>query len=413
MVGKIFSGQLYYARRIITPANRVRLMLVGLSLCLLTLSACQSNGSSLAFWQGTPTPAVTPTPLPTPITTFQTTISADGEVVLPIPPQTFSFQSSGLSGTIAQVFVVAGQNVKLGNPLAKIDDTDLQNAVKKAEASLASLQAQITNESAPALAGDLAEAEASLASTQAELTRLKSLPLPEAITQAAADLKLREIELRQAQEAYDQVAYAQSVGMSPQAAELQRATLNYERAQATYDETTKPATEAQLAAARANVIQAQNRLDKLKAGPRPEAQAVNEAKLREAQLQVDEARANLVKALLLAPWDGMITAVNAAPGVSTNNASVVIAQVEPLRFATSNFSERNLADIQPGDEATIFLKTYPNVPIPALVYRLELESTQKDGDTALFTVYLDFNSGDLEVRPGMTGRVEISIEPKS
>jgi multidrug resistance efflux pump len=109
----------------------------------------------------------------------------------------------------------------------------------------------------------------------------------------------------------------------------------------------------------------------------------------------------------------MVTAVNAAPGMSTSNASVTIAQVEPLRFATSNFSERNLADIQPGDEATIFLKTYPNIPIPAVINRVELESSQKDGDTALYTVYLDFNSGEFEVRPGMTGRVEIAIDPGS
>ncbi len=384
-----------------------------LALSLLIVSACNADPSSFNFGLATATPAETPTPLPTPITVFQTTISADGEIVLSIPPQTFSFQSSGLSGTIAEVYVVPGQMVKKGDPLAKIDDTDLQTALKKAEASLALLEAQIANEAAPALAGDIAEAEANLASTQAELARLQSLPSEEAITQAAADLRLREIELRQAQEAYDQVAYSQSVGMSPQAAELQRATLNFERAKAAYDEATKPATEAQLAAARANVVQAQNRLGKLRAELRPEAQAVNEAKLRESQLQVKEARANLAKALLVAPWNGMVTAVNAAPGVSTNNASVTIAQVEPLRFATSNFSERNLADIQPGDEATLFLKTYPNVPIPAVIYRVELESTQKDGDTALFTVYLDFNSGDLEVRPGMTGRVEITIEPGS
>ncbi len=32
--------------------------------------------------------------------------------------------------------------------------------------------------------------------------------------------------------------------MSPQAADLQRATLNYERAQAVYNEATKPATDA-------------------------------------------------------------------------------------------------------------------------------------------------------------------------
>ncbi|MCK6627291.1 MAG: biotin/lipoyl-binding protein [Anaerolineae bacterium] len=383
------------------------------ALTLLLLSACAEGASNFNFGQATATPDQTPTPLPTPITVFQTTISADGQVVLPLPPQTFSFQSSGLSGTIAEVFVVAGQTVKTGDLLARIDETDLQNALKKAEASLALLEAQIANETAPALAGDISEAEASLFSAQAELARLQSLPSEEAITQAAADLRMREIELRQAQEAYDQVAYAQGVGMSPQAAELQQATLAYERAKAVYDEATQPATEAQLAAARANVVQAKNRLDKLQAGLRPEAQVVNEAKLRESQLQVAEAQANLAKAQLVAPWDGVVTEVNAAPGVSTNNASVTIAQVEPLRFATSNFSERNLADIQPGDQATIFLKTYPNVPIPAIIYRIELESTQKDGDTALFTVYLDFNSGDFEVRPGMTGRVEIGIEPES
>ncbi|MBI1882576.1 MAG: biotin/lipoyl-binding protein [Chloroflexi bacterium] len=384
-----------------------------IAVSLLALPACAEGVSGFNFGQATPTPAESPTPLPTPITVFQATISADGEAVLPMPPQTFSFQSSSLSGTIAEVYVVVGQAVKPGDLLAKIDDTDLQNALKKAEASLALLQAEIASDAAPALAGDIAEAKANLASTQAELARLQDLPSDEAITQAAADLRLREIELKQAQEAYDQVAYAQGVGMSPQAAELQRATLNYERAKAVYDEATKPATEAQLAAARATVVQAQNRLDKLQATLRPEVQAVNEAKLRQSQLQVEEARTNLAKAQLLAPWAGVVTAVNAAPGVSTSNASVTIAQVEPLRFATTNFSERNLADIQPGDEATIFLKTYPNVPIPAVIYRIDLESGKKDGDTALYTVYLDFNSGDFEVRPGMTGRVEIAIDPKS
>ena len=377
----------------------------------LFLSACAPDTGSFSFGQATPTPKGTPTPLPTPIRVFQSTIAADGQVVLPMPPQTFAFQSSGLSSTIEEVYVIPGQTVKAGDLVARVDDTDLQNALKRAEANLASLQAQIANEEAPALAGDMAEAQASVEAAQAELDRLLSLPSAEAITQAAADLRLREIELRQAQEAYDKVAFAEGVGMSPQAAELERATLNYERAQATYDEATKPATASQIAQARLSVVQAQNRLDKLLAGLRPEAKAVNEAKLREAQLQVDEARDNLLKAYLYAPWDGVVTDVNGSPGVSTSNASITVAQVEPLRFATDNFSERNLADIKVGDEATIFLKTYPGVPFPAVINRIELESTEKDGDTALFTVYLDFNSADFEVRPGMTGRVEISVEP--
>jgi len=391
-----------------------RLPLVGYYLLVsvsLFLSACTPDTGSFSFGQATPTPNGTPTPLPTPIRVFQSTIAADGQVVLPMPPQTFAFQSSGLSSTIEEVYVIPGQTVKAGDLVARVDDTDLQNALKRAEANLASLQAQISSEEAPALAGDMAEAQANVEAAQAELDRLLSLPSEEAITQAAADLRLREIELRQAQEAYDQVAFAEGVGMSPQAAELERATLNYERAQATYDEATKPATASQIAQARLSVVQAQNRLDKLLAGLRPEAKAANEAKLREAQLQVDEARDNLLKAYLYAPWDGVVTAVNGAPGVSTSNASITVAQVEPLRFATDNFGERNLADIKVGDEATIFLKTYPGIPFPAVINRIELESTEKDGDTALFTVYLDFNSADFEVRPGMTGRVEISVEP--
>jgi multidrug resistance efflux pump len=161
------------------------------------------------------------------------------------------------------------------------------------------------------------------------------------------------------------------------------------------------------------VVQAQNTLEKLLSGLRPEALAVNEARLHESRLQVEEARQNLAKVQLLAPWDGMVTEVNGAPGISTANASITLVQTKPLRFATSNFSERNLKDIEVGDEATIYLKTYPTTPLPAVIQRIELQSTAKDGDTALFTLYLDFNSGNYEVRPGMTGRVEITIEPSS
>ena len=394
-----------------SPGRRLFVLCLWLLVIGLLLAGCAAQLSSFGFGSSEATPTPTPTPLPTPVRVFQSTISADGEVVLPLPPQTFAFEAGGVSTTLEEVYVRPGQAVSRGDLLAKIDDTDLENTLKRAEANLASLQAQIASEEAPALAGDIAEAQSSLEAAQAELERVLSLPSQDAITQAAADLRLQEIQLKQAQEAYDAVAYAEGVGMSPQAAELQRATLNYERAQATYDEATKPATASQIAQARLSLVQAQNRLDKLLTGLRPEAKAVNEAKLREANLQLEEARDNLLKAYLYAPWAGVVTDVNGSPGVSTANASITIAQVEPLRFATSNFSERNLADINVGDEATIFLKTYAGVPFPAVINRIELESTEKDGDTALFTVYLDFNAGDFKVRPGMTGRVEIAIEP--
>ncbi len=388
-------------------------VIFGFTLALpIFITACTPEFDEIGE-QEIPTPAASPTPLPTPIRVFQTTITADGQVVLPLTPQVFSLQAAGFSGTVEEVYVIPGQAVKAGDPIARIDDTDLRNTLARTEASLISLQAQIANETAPPLAGDIVDAEATLRVRQLELENLESLPSEEAITQAAADLRLREIELRRAQEAYDAVAFAQGIGLSPQAAELEQATINYERAQAAFDESSKPATVAQIAAAELSVIQAQNRLDQLQAGPRSETEAFNAARIQELELQIAEAKANLAKAFLVAPWDGEITAVNAASGVSSGNASVTIAQTEPLRFATSNFSERNLGDIKIGDKATLFLKTYPGIPFPAVVQRIELESTAKDGDTALFTIYFDFNSADFVTRPGMTGRIEISIEPEA
>ena len=170
--------------------------------------------------------------------------------------------------------------------------------------------------------------------------------------------------MRQAQEAYNAVAYADGIGLLPQAADLEQATINYERSLAAFNEASKPPSQALIAAARLKVTEAENRLANLQAGIRPETQALNEARLAESRLQVEEAQANVAKALLYAPWDGEVTAVNAAPGVSTSNASITIAQIEPLRFATSNFSERNLADIKIGDEATLFLKSHPTIPLP-------------------------------------------------
>ncbi|MDM8528696.1 biotin/lipoyl-binding protein [Anaerolineales bacterium HSG24] len=373
-------------------------------LIIMLLSAC--NPSETFFDSEPATPELTPTPLPTPVTAFETTISADGQVVLPITPQRFSFPS-GVDGQIKRLYIIPGQQVEAGELLAEIDDIDLRNAVKQAEANIDVLKAEINNQSVAALPSDIAEAQSSLQAAQSELNRVLNLPSADAITRAEADLKLQEIELRQAQEAYDAISYSEGIGMSSQAAQLQQTTLNYEKAQAVYNEAIKPPEDAEIATARSRVVEAQNRLQKLQAGLRDEEQALNQARIYQSELSLQEAQDNLIKAKLYAPWAGTVTDVNAALGVHINNAYVVLAQTNPLRFATTNFSERNLADISLGDEATIFLKSYPGVPFPGLIQRIELQSQAKDGDIALFTVYFDFNSGDLGIRPGMTGRVEI------
>ncbi len=65
------------------------------------------------------------------------------------------------------------------------------------------IEAEIANQEAPALAGDIAEAQVNVEAAQAEVQHLLSLPSEDAMTRAAADLKLAQVDLARAQGAYD------------------------------------------------------------------------------------------------------------------------------------------------------------------------------------------------------------------
>src|SRR4029450_4732564 len=72
----------------------------------------------------------------------------------------------------------------------------------------------------------------------------------------------------------------------------------------------KGGTQASMASAQAQVTQAQASLDKLTAPPTGANLAAAEASVLQAQVNVDTAQNNLDKATLVAPFDGVISAVN-------------------------------------------------------------------------------------------------------
>jgi macrolide-specific efflux system membrane fusion protein len=106
-----------------------------------------------------------------------------------------------VSGPIQQLYVKVGDVVKAGDPIAQIDSTQQQNAVKSSEAALASAKAQ------------LAEQQATLEQTQAALTRAKGLAKQSFMSQA----------------------------------DLQTAQANYDVANAKIDETNASINQAQIA----------------------------------------------------------------------------------------------------------------------------------------------------------------------
>jgi multidrug resistance efflux pump len=86
---------------------------------------------------------------------------------------------------------------------------------------------------------------------------------------------------------------------------------------------------------------------------------------------------------------------------------VTLLDVQQLELQTTNLSERDLSQIQPGQKVLVTLKTFPDDPFEAVVTRLGPLAEGEVGDAAAFPVIIDLKGIDLDIRPGMTGRVEI------
>jgi len=167
---------------------------------------------------------------------------------------------------------------------------------------------------------------------------------------------------------------------------------------------TRSEKEADVEVAQAQLAQAQANLDEI-AQLNVEQAAISLAK---SALSFAQAEASLEKTQLLAPWTGTVISNEVAPGGLVGSGSPIITLLDTqLEFHTTNLSERDLAQISPGQSAVVTLKAYPDEPIEATVVRVGWQAGEPVGDAVTFPVILVFKENELDIRPGMTGRVEI------
>lgn len=111
------------------------------------------------------------------------TVSFDGTLA----PQQESDVNFTVSGTVTNVYVKSGAKVSKGQKLARIDDTDLENAVDLAEANLTTAQANLTevydNDGSSAA---ITSAKAQVSSSKAALASAKE-DLKSAVLRAPVD----------------------------------------------------------------------------------------------------------------------------------------------------------------------------------------------------------------------------------
>ena len=378
-----------------------------------------------------PTPTFDETIPPTQVAD-SVTILAEGVIQAVQPVVSLSFETSG---KLLAVHVQPGDLVQAGDLIATLDDAALQEAIAQAELQVAQSENSLAQaqQTLTTLQADLplrqAEAQQTFAVAQenvrlaeAQLNGLGAPASEAAITQAQADVLFAEQALERAEKAYEPYrnkpddnvnkAYFGSAWADAQLA-YDAAVRRLNALTGTPSELTRAQLEANLAVAQAQLAQAQTTLDKLLSGNVDESAQLSvelaEINLTQSEVNLAQAQADLAKVQLFAPWTGTVLTIENYPGGLVGGGTPIVTMLDTthLEFHTLNVSERNLAQIFPGQTALITLKSYPNTPLEATVLRIGWQAGTPVGNEATFPIILVLDKTDLEIRPGMTGEVEI------
>lgn len=383
-------------------------------------------------------------------------VNAAGNIAL-AEEEAATFQ---VEGVIAEIEVEVGDEVKAGDLLATLESIDLERAVDRAELALNLQQNSLDQLLEPADPAEIAAAKMQLASAKESLADLQAGPsatereaaegallaaqasyedlltgASEAeLTQQSAELHRAFITLKQAQEAYNEIAYRDSIGSSQQALDLQDATIDYDVAKAGFDIATEPAseaeiqdalktikqaqidlenlavTQAELAQAEAEVANAEANLASLLKGPTEAEIRAAELAIEQAQIDLQEAEADLSYTRLRAPINGTITAIEAGVGekVTTDiSAGIYIADLTALEL-TVNVSEVDIGKVYVGQPAQILLDAYPDRTFSGSVGRIAPTSIAESG-VVNYEVAIQLDNRNLDgVKAGMTAVAAIS-----
>ena len=294
------------------------------------------------------------------------------------------------SGVVAEVLVKEGQQVQAGQPLAKLDHTDLDLTAQQQWASYLSAQATYSQSIKGPTAAELkaaqasiASAQASIASAQASKNQLFAEPTEAELVQAKADLQNADVELRSAQSAYDRRNRQDpsSIGASQEAVSLEKATNNYNKAKAAYDAKFQQPTNKDIASANSQISSANSTIQSARKSlealqPVSETIQQREAQMQQAYFSWQQAQENLKNATLFAPFDGIVTAVTYDKGdyAGAGQSAIVVADFNIPIFEV-DVDEADLGGVKVGQEAFVRLQTYPNQRIPAKVESISTVGT--------------------------------------
>jgi HlyD family secretion protein len=309
------------------------------------------------------------------------TVEASGS----LEAQPFASLHWNADGVVEEVYVKAGDQVKAGDVLMKLNTNSVSSKVLSAQADLATAQKELD---------DLL------------------ITSDEELAQAVIDLK-------DAQEAYDKAAdylkYLQTSQKVRQTYTKISIDDHFGRWRNVYK--TKvfkgpaPAdwitdAENDLALKKAQWEDAQSAYDRLKDGP-------NAQDVTAAQAKIDAAQATVNSMSIIAPFDGQILYVESQPNdvVTTESIALNMADLDQL-YIEAQVAETDIANVSVGDPVTATLDASEGLELTGQVAAIDPLGEVNSG-LVEYTVWIDIDklAQSLSLPLDSTANVSIQVEP--
>lgn len=324
------------------------------------------------------------------------------------------------SGTVGMLNLQAGDQVKAGDVLASLSQTSLSQNLVLAQSDLVTAQHNLDNlvnsSTASAQAQlNLVNAQKSFNSANATLISMQAKQhggTTADIQNAQAHLTLAQNAVDQAQSAYDRVKdRADTDTLKAQAyTALYNAKQSLISAQNNYNYFTLVPSGSDLDMARAKLALAQGQLEdakrewtRLENGPDPNDVAA-------AQARVDAAQANVNLSRLIAPFAGTVTEADPRVGdqVSPGTSGFRIDNLSHL-LVDVQVSEVDINSVQLNQPVVITFDAVPGKDYQGKVTAVASVGSSVQG-VVNFTVTVQLDNVDAEVKPGMTAAVTITVK---
>ena len=137
---------------------------------------------------------------------------------------------------------------------------------------------------------------------------------------------------------------------------------------------------------------------------------IADAKVDQMRSALEVVKASIAQGILTAPFDGTVVEVNVSPGeyVQPGQVLIEIARLNDLRIETTDLSELNIAAVEVGQPATVYIEAFDK-EFPGKVTAISPISDTIGGDV-VFKVTIQLDEQPENLLWGMSTDVEINIE---